>query len=59
MNDVPTFLWRVFAVIAAAFMLSPLTILVLFCFSERSLVMLPITGLTFAWFEELFARPAF
>ena len=59
MTDVPTFLWRAFAVIAAIFMLSPLVILVLFCFSERSLVMFPITGLTFAWFDELFARPAF
>ena len=59
MTDVPTILWRVFAVIAAIFMLSPLVILVLFCFSERSLVMFPITGLTFAWFDELFARPAF
>jgi len=43
----------------AVFMLSPLVVLVLFCFSERSLVTFPITGLTTEWFAKLFERPAF
>ncbi len=59
MTDVPTILWRIFAAMAAIFMLSPLFILILFCFSERSLVMFPITGMTLDWFAELFARKGF
>lgn len=59
MTDVPTILWRIFAAMAAIFMLSPLFILILFCFSERSLVMFPITGMTLDWFDVLFARKGF
>ena len=51
--------WYAFAGLAVAFMLSPLVILVLFCFSESALLSFPITGLTFHWFETLFARAQF
>jgi spermidine/putrescine transport system permease protein len=59
MIDVQTVLWRVFGGVVAAFMVSPLLILILFCFSESSLVTFPIRGLTFDWFVQLFQRPAF
>ena len=59
MIDLPTILWRLFGSIVTVFMLAPLLILILFCFSERSLVTFPITGLTLEWFAKLFDRPAF
>lgn len=59
MNDFPTIFLRLFAVVIVVFMLTPLLVLVLFCFSERSLVTFPITGFTLDWFTKLFERPAF
>ena len=59
MSDLPTTFLRLFAVVIVVFMLTPLLVLVLFCFSERSLVTFPITGFTLDWFAKLFARPAF
>jgi spermidine/putrescine transport system permease protein len=51
--------WHSFAAAIAVFMVAPLLILVLFCFSERPLLSLPITGLTLDWIWKLFARPQF
>jgi spermidine/putrescine transport system permease protein len=51
--------WYGFAGVTVAFMLSPLVILILFCFSEGALLSFPITGLSFRWFETLFAREQF
>lgn len=45
--------------VVTIFMLAPLIILLLFCFSERSLVTFPITGLTLEWFVKLFHRAPF
>jgi len=59
MIDLPTIFWRLFGAIVTVFMLAPLLVLILFCFSERSLVTFPITGLTLEWFVKLFERPAF
>jgi ABC-type spermidine/putrescine transport system permease subunit II len=41
--------WYGFAGVTVAFMLSPLVILILFCFSEGALLSFPITGLSFRW----------
>ena len=51
--------WSCFAGLAVVFMLSPLMILVLFCFSEGALLSFPITGLSLRWFEALLARDQF
>ena len=59
MSDLPTILLRLFAAVVVVFMLVPLLVLILFCFSERSLVTFPITGFTLQWFVKLFERPAF
>lgn len=59
MSDLSTIFLRLFAVVIVVFMLTPPLLLVLFCFSERSLVTFPITGFTLDWFAKLFARPAF
>jgi ABC-type spermidine/putrescine transport system permease subunit II len=42
-----------------AFMLSPLLLLVLFCFTAGEQVSFPIPGLTLRWFEVLFASSEF
>ncbi|MEE9301929.1 MAG: ABC transporter permease [Alphaproteobacteria bacterium] len=52
-------LWHVFGWGTVVFMLSPLLILVLFCFSKSSLISFPLTGFSLIWFETLFARGAF
>ena len=49
----------VFAVLAIFFMLTPLIILIVFCFSESALLSFPITGWTFDWFSKLAARSEF
>ena len=59
MSDLPTILLRLFAAVVVVFMLVPLLVLILFCFSERSLVTFPITGFTLEWFVKLFDRRVF
>ena len=59
MSDLPTILLRLFAAAVVVFMLVPLLVLILFCFSERSLVTFPITGFTLDWFVKLFERRTF
>ena len=59
MTDVPTLLWRLFTAATVVFMISPLIILVLFCFSENSLLIFPIKGLTIDWFLAVFDRSQF
>lgn len=59
MTDVPTLLWRLFTAATVVFMISPLVILVLFCFSENSLLTFPIKGLTIDWFLAVFDRSQF
>jgi spermidine/putrescine transport system permease protein len=51
--------WTMFAALAVTFMLSPLAMLVIFCFNESALLSFPITGLTLHWFAALFERPEF
>ena len=59
MRDIPTLCWRLFGAVTFFFMLSPLLILVLFAFSDKSLLTFPIPGLTVDWFVKTFARPDF
>jgi spermidine/putrescine transport system permease protein len=58
MNE-PSVAWRCFLGAMVVFMISPLLILFLFSFSESSLLSLPITGLTLAWFERVFSESQF
>ena len=59
MTDARTITWRIIAALAVVFMLSPLLLLVLFAFSENSLLTFPITGLTTDWFVKVFENPKF
>ena len=59
MSDVPTFFWRLSAGVVVLFMIAPLFILVLFAFSDKSLIAFPIPGLTLDWFTKLFVKPQF
>ncbi len=54
-----TFFWRLFAATCCVFMISPLVILILFCFSDKGLISFPIEGLTIDWWETLFSRSEF
>lgn len=59
MSDVRTILWRLSAAAIVVFMLTPLLLLVLFAFSEKTLLSFPITGLTFDWFAVVFDNAKF
>ena len=59
MSDAPTVFWRLSAGVIALFMISPLLILILFAFSDKSLLAFPIPGLTIDWFTKLLATPQF
>lgn len=54
-----TILWWCVGVAITAFMLSPLLLLVLFCFTSGSQVSFPIPGLTLQWFAVLFESSEF
>jgi spermidine/putrescine transport system permease protein len=51
--------WRMFGIAAVFFMTSPLLLLVVFSFSEASVLSMPITGWTLHWYRELLATPQF
>ena len=53
MKDISTIVLRAGGILIAAFMLTPLLVLIVFAFSERSLLSFPITGLTLDWFVRL------
>ncbi len=59
MSGGSTILWRFVLGAIVVFMLAPLLILVLFSFSEGSLLKFPITGLTVDWFVKVFDRSQF
>ena len=52
-------IWSVFISAAVLFMLSPLVVLVLFCFSDSPLLAFPIKGWSLHWFLAAFDRPGF
>ncbi|NRG17749.1 ABC transporter permease [Rhizobiales bacterium] len=52
-------IWTGFATLTVLFMMSPLAVLVLFCFSESPLLSFPIQGWTLHWFFAAFDRPGF
>jgi spermidine/putrescine transport system permease protein len=58
-TDRSTILWRAAAAAVAVFMVFPLLLLVLFAFSDKSLLSFPITGVTLDWFRALFNSPIF
>jgi spermidine/putrescine transport system permease protein len=51
--------WRLFALLAAAFMAVPLVLVVLFSFNQSALTSLPLTGFTLDWYRKLFSLGAF
>ena len=57
--DATTLAWRAAAAAIVVFMLTPLALLILFCFTESSLIAFPIKGFSLHWFRELYARPQF
>ena len=59
MTDARTLTWRIIAALTVVFMLSPLVLLVLFAFSDKSLLTFPITGLTTDWFVKVYENPKF
>jgi len=56
-SRLPAIVWYGFAAAAIVFMLAPLVVLIMFCFSDSPLLAFPITGLTLDWFGALLARP--
>jgi spermidine/putrescine transport system permease protein len=54
-----TQLWRLAALVIVIFMISPMLLLVLFAFSEKSILSFPIPGLTFDWFYRVYQNPIF
>lgn len=51
--------WRAYAVFAAAFMATPLVLVILFSFNASALTSLPLTGFTFDWYRKLFSLGSF
>jgi spermidine/putrescine transport system permease protein len=52
-------LWGAFVLAVIGFLVLPLFLVILFSFNESALTSLPLTGLTFAWYERLFANESF
>jgi len=59
MIEVSSVIWRIILGAIVVFMLTPLVVLVLFSFSESSLLRFPITGLTTDWYAIVFERRQF
>jgi spermidine/putrescine transport system permease protein len=53
------FCWQVFGAVAVTFMLAPMAVLIVFSFSEASVLSMPITGWTLDWYRRLFATDQF
>ena len=51
--------WYVFITASCVFLLSPLILLALFCFSNDRAIALPITSFGFKWWGELLGNPTF
>lgn len=54
-----TLVWRAIGVLLVIFMLTPLVLLALFAFSDKSLLSFPITGFTLGWFAKLYGTAKF
>jgi len=59
MIQVSALAWRGFAAFSIIFMLSPLFILVVFCFNESPLLNFPLTGFSLRWFDVVLKWPQF
>jgi spermidine/putrescine transport system permease protein len=59
MSEVRSAVWRFAAASIVIFMVTPMLLLALFAFSDKSIISFPITGLTFEWFRRLSANPVF
>ncbi|MEP9390485.1 ABC transporter permease [Mesorhizobium sp. KR9-304] len=59
MTSMHRYAWNGFGAAVIGFMLSPLVVLVVFCFSSSPLLTLPIEGWSLHWFADAFARPGF
>lgn len=51
--------WRLFALLVAAFLATPLVLVILFSFNPSALTSLPMTGFTLDWYRRLFALGSF
>ena len=52
-------LWNLFVTAAIFFMLSPLVLLVIFCFNSSPIFSFPLTGVSLKWFGKLLFQPQF
>lgn len=52
-------LWNVFAAASVVFMISPLVLLVIFCFNASPLFSFPLSGFTLEWIDKLISQPQF
>jgi hypothetical protein len=59
MTTANTLSWLVFGILAIVFMMSPMMLLVVFSFSEASVLSMPITGWTLDWYRRLFETDQF
>jgi spermidine/putrescine transport system permease protein len=59
MSPGSTWAWYGFAGLTVTFMVSPLAILVVFCFNESPLLSFPLTGFSLKWIATVFERPQF
>jgi spermidine/putrescine transport system permease protein len=51
--------WNLFFAASLIFMLGPLALVVLFSFGRNALIGFPMGGVTFGWYEKLFANASF
>jgi spermidine/putrescine transport system permease protein len=59
MTTANMFTWLAFGILAIVFMLAPMMLLVVFSFSEASVLSMPITGWTLDWYRRLFETDQF
>jgi spermidine/putrescine transport system permease protein len=57
--SIRSWLWRFFTLAVVLFMVTPLILVMLFSFNRSALTSLPLTGLTFDWYQRLFANDSF
>ena len=59
MNRTADWSWRGFGVLTVVFMMTPLVLVIIFSFGESAMTNFPMGGVTFKWYEELFATREF
>ena len=59
MNRTADWSWRGFGALTVVFMMTPLVLVIIFSFGESAMTNFPMGGVTFKWYEELFATREF